>query len=276
MDEALQRAVANACLGARTGDELARDLGGFLEAHGVATDDIAAILAAPRRLGVYRTLVRNGLSSIVARMLPRTRARMNAARAGRFDADFAVFVDQVGPRTHYLRDIPAELFAWVGPRWRSDPTVPPYLPDLAAHELAHFRVAAAESARSAPQATEIALDRALAFAESTHLSSYGWAVHELSEDVNATDEPARREVHLIAHRDATHTVRWLELTPLAAAVLQRLLAGEPLGGAVARACIAPGTASPSVLSDLARLLSDLGARGILVGARDPLRREAGA
>src|SRR3981081_1568353 len=111
----LQCAIANACLGARTDEELARNLSGFLDAHGVAAEDVEAILAAPRLLGVYRSLVRNGLSSVVQRMLPRTRARMNTACAGRFDADLMAFVDQVGPRTHYLRDVPVELFAWAEP-----------------------------------------------------------------------------------------------------------------------------------------------------------------
>ena len=108
-------------------------------------EDVDAAAAAPHRLAVYRSLVRNGLSGVVLRMLPRTRARMNAACGGRFDQDFARFVDEVGPRTHYLRDVPAELFAWAEPRWRGDPRVPAYLPDLASFELAHFAVAASEA-----------------------------------------------------------------------------------------------------------------------------------
>jgi hypothetical protein len=119
---ALETALARACLGAHAGDWIADDLRGFLEGHGVLPEDTEAILVEPRRLAVYRSLVRNGLSAVVLRMLPRTRARMNAACDGRFDADFARFVDEVGPRTHYLRDVPAELFAWTEPRWRKDPT----------------------------------------------------------------------------------------------------------------------------------------------------------
>jgi hypothetical protein len=265
--EALQRAIAEACLGAHADEEIARDLRGFLVAHGVAPEDVEAILAAPPRLPVYRSLVRNGLSSVVLQMLPRTRARMNAACAGRFDADLMAFIDQVGPHTHYLRDVPAELFAWAEPRWRSDPLVPAYLPDLAAHELAHFGVAASEAAHVTPNLAPATLDRPLAFVESVHVARYGWAVHELSPDAEATDEPTRREVHLLAYRDAMHAVRWLELTPLAAAIVKRLLSGEPLGGAVRGACADHETAPPHVLADIARLLADLGARGVLLGAR---------
>src|ERR1019366_8617498 len=165
----------------------------------VPADDIEAILAAPPRLGVYRSLVRNGLSSVVLRMLPRTRARMHAACEGRFDADLASFVDQVGPRTHYLRDVPAEFLAWADPRWRADARVPAYLPDLAAYELAHFAVAASAPAAPTPQLVEVALARPLAFLESTRLLQHAWAVHELSDDLGV--DPSRRDVHLLAYRD---------------------------------------------------------------------------
>jgi uncharacterized protein len=275
---ALQRAIADACLSATAHDELASDPRAFLVRHGVEPDDVEAIVAAPARLSVYRSLVRNGLSSIVLSVLPRTRARMNAACRGRFDADLAAFVDTQGPRTHYLRDVPAELFAWAEPRWRSDARVPPYLVDLAAHELLHVEVAAAPSSGGgvphpargpggdeAADAGEIALDRPLAFAGSARIARYGWAVHELPADPNATDEPARRDVCLLAYRDATQTVRWLDLTPLAGAIVVRLLSGEALGSAVARACADHATAPSQVLPEIARLLADLGDRGALRG-----------
>ncbi len=268
--EALQRAIANACLGVHADRDAAGNLGPFLAAHGVAAEDIEAILSAPRNLLVYRSLVRNGLSSIVLRMLPRTRARLNVACAGRFDADFAAFLDRAGPRSHYLRDVPAELFAWAEPRWRSDPDVPPYLADLASLELAHFAVAASESAE-VDGVEPVALDRPLAFVESARMARYDWAVHELSPDRDATDEPARREVHLLAYRDALHAVRWLELTPLAAAILERLLSGEALGAAVEQACGGRHASPAGGLAAIARLLAGLGERGVLVGAR-PERR----
>lgn len=267
-DAALQRAIADACLAAGAGEAMAADLRVFLEQRGVPAEDVEAILAAPVRLAVYRSLVRNGLASVVVQMLPRTRARLNATAADRFEANLGAFLDAAAPRTHYLRDVPAEFLAWVAPRWKADPTVPAYLPDLAAHELAHFAVAAAAPSR-APGQPAIALDRPLAFAESMRLMSHGWAVHELPADEDATDPPARREVHLLAHRDAEHAVKWVALSPLAAAVIGRLAEGEPLGAAIERACADQGVAPAAVLPDVARLLANLGARGVLVGTAAP-------
>jgi hypothetical protein len=263
----LERAIADACLGERTGEAMARDLRGFLEAHGVASEDVEAILAEPPRLAVYRTLVQNGLGAVVVRMLPRTRARMNAACGGRFDADMARFLAEVGPRTHYLRDVPRELVEWAEPRWRSDPSVPAYLADLAAHELACFTVAAAERRDDAGSRADVTLDRPMAFDDSARLMRYAWAVHDLPADEEATDEPSRRDVRLLAYRDPGHVVRWLELTPLASSIVERLMSAEPLGPAVERACAEHGTAPSSVATDVARLLADLGERGVLLGAR---------
>jgi len=263
---ALETALARACLGAHAGDWIADDLRGFLEGHGVLPEDTEAILVEPRRLAVYRSLVRNGLSAVVLRMLPRTRARMNAACDGRFDADFARFVDEVGPRTHYLRDVPAELFAWTEPRWRKDPSVPAYLPDLAAHELAHFAVASSDTPEG-PPLREVTLDSPLAFSGAMRLTAYGWAVHELPPDETSRNEPARRDVRLLGYRDTSHAVRWLELTPLAASIVDRLVAGDRLSTAVERACASRGVVPEAVLPDIAKLLADLGERGVVLGAR---------
>ena len=265
----LERAVADACLGEHAGEAMAHDLRGFLEVHGVASEDVEAILGEPPRLAVYRTLVRNGLGAVVVRMLPRTRARMNSVCAGRFDADMARFLAEVGPRTHYLRDVPRELVEWAEPRWRSDASVPGYLADLAAHELACFTVAASERrADDAGCRAEVTLDRPMAFDDSARLMRYAWAVHELPADEDATDEPSRRDVRLLAYRDAGHDVRWLELSPLASSIVERLMTAEPLGPAVERACAEHRTAPSSVATDVARLLADLGERGVLLGARE--------
>jgi hypothetical protein len=261
----MQRAIADACLGAAAGPDMARDLRAFLEAHGVDGDDIDAVLAAPRRLVVYRTLVRRRIASVVLRRLPRTRAHLNAACDGRFDADLARFLDERGPRTHYLRDVPGELCAWAFARWTSDPEVPRYLSDLATHELAAFDVAAFEAIGAPQRLADVALDRGLVLTASARVVRYGWAVHELPDSTDSTDEPVCRDVHLLAYRDAAHVVRWLEVTPGAGAILERLALGEPLGEAVQHA--SASTQTPVETNELARLLADLADRGVILGAR---------
>ena len=266
-DRALARALADACLDEPTGRAAGDELRSFLARHGVTGDDIEAAVAAPRGVAVYRSLVQNGLMSVVGRLMPRTRARMNRACGGRFDADMARFLDEASPRTHYLRDVPSELFAWAQPRWRVDPAVPPYLVDLAAHELACFAIATSEATTGPIPLEEIALDRSLSFTPSMKLADYAWAVHELgAEDDDAIDIPVHREVHLLGYRDSGQKVRWLELTPLAASIVERLAAGDSLGEGIAAAC--RGRDAQADKAEVARLLADLSARGVLLGARN--------
>jgi hypothetical protein len=264
-EAAVQRMFAEACFGARSEADFTRDLRGFLERHGVAAEDVAAIVASPPRLALYRRLVRNNLTGVTERMLERTRARWNALGDGAFDRDFDRFLAEVGPRSHYLRDVPGEFLAWVGPVWRGA-GAPPWLADLAAHELAEFQLGAAPARRDAPEVAEVTLDRALVFAEPVRLLRYAFAVHELPRDEDDRAEPRAEPTTLLAYRDAEHTVRFLKLAPFAEALVDALLAGATLGDAVRRAAPAQQR-NEATLAEVARLLADFGARGLLLGAR---------
>jgi hypothetical protein len=62
-------------------------------------------------------------------------------------------------------------------------------------------------------------------------------------------------------------VRYLELTPFAAGLLERLLEGQTLREAVEATAAAHGSLlEPSLLEATARLLADLAERGVLLGA----------
>jgi hypothetical protein len=169
-----------------------------------------------------------------------------------------------------LRDVPGELLAWAAPRWRERADVPRYIADLASHEITFFLVSASPAPTSRPDVVDVAIDRPLVFTEARRLARYDFAVHELSADRDDVGEPPERETHLLAYRDAENAVRWLELTPLAAAIVARLIEGAPLGRGIDEACAARGEArTDAVLADTARLLADLGERGVLLGATPP-------
>jgi len=257
--------IADACLGTDLSFET--DLRAFLERYQLDAGDVEALLAAPKRLAVYRRLVRHNVLDVVARMLPRTRARMDRAAPGAFEQSLDAFLAAPSPRTHYLRDVPGEFLAWAAPRWRDDPRLPPFVADLAAYELVHFAVAAAPTEREAKPLDEIALDRALVFSDTVRLARYAFAVHELPTDESDVSDPEAREVTLLAYRDAEHEVRIMALTSLAGAIVARLVAGDVLSVAIEGACAASGAdRTPALLSETARLLADLGERGVLLGA----------
>jgi hypothetical protein len=105
------------------------------------------------------------------------------------------------------------------------------------------------------------------FHRSATLVRYDPAVHRLQADVSARDVPPREPTALFVYRDAEHEIRYPELTPLAAAIAGRLLAGATLRDAVLGGCEELGHAvGAGVLEGTAALLADLNQRGALLGA----------
>jgi hypothetical protein len=255
--------IADACFGLDAkfdGDRLRA----FLEAHDLDAEDVDALLAGPRRLGIYRRLLRNNVLNVVSAMLERTQARIDAIVAGAFERTIDEWLAAVGPRTSHFRDVPGELLAWAAPRWAADARLPAWIVDYAELELADFTIGVAPRPAPPPPLDEVAADRPLVFADPHRLVRLGWAVHELpGGDVRAA--PAKRDVTLLVYRDAEHRTRYLELTPLAAAILDELFRGRPLAQAMVEACGA--ALDQTVLEGAAKLLADLGERGVLLGAR---------
>jgi hypothetical protein len=218
-------------------------------------------------LSLYRRLVRNNLVGVTSRMMPRTRARLNALASGAFDASFDQFLSTQGPRTHYLRDVPGEFLAWTAPRWANRADVPAYAADLAAHELGEFQVGALPAPPVRAPLGDLALDRPLVFAEAQRLARYRFAIHELPEDIDDRTVPAARAVCLLYYRDAAYDVASMEIEPLPARILEALVAGLPVAQAIATACREAGAElTNTVLADTARLLAELGEQGVLLGA----------
>jgi len=261
--EALLAAVMRLVRTPALEQRLSEDKEAFLREGGLEGEDLAGLVAqSDKRLLVYRKLVHRGLARAIRTQLPRAAARLGEA----FDAYVARFIDEEAPRSHYLRETIAEFVAWAQPRWAEDEAVPAYIGDLAQHELSLFEVAAAEADERGPASPELALDRPTRFDGSARLYRYTFAVHRLPEDPASRDEPTAEPTAFFAYRDAAHEVRYLELTQLAAAILERLLGKKTLRDAIVEGCAA--LAQPvddAVLQSTAKLLTDLRERGALAG-----------
>lgn len=224
-DEDLQRALRQACLA-----------------------EVPSFEGLPPRVAIYRALVRNTLSGVVSSVLAATRREMGAP----FDAALERFLAERGPRTHYLRDVPRELVEHAAPWWREQ-GIEAWLLDLARHEITYFGLSTAPYLEE-PKPEEVALDRPLLLTSSCRLERYDYAVH-------AELPPAKRAVALLYYRDATHALSMLELSDMAARVIEH--AHLPLREAVAKA----GAVGEDALASVARFLADLGERGVLLGAK---------
>jgi len=261
---ALESAIAELVLGPELELDRADMLRAFVERHGVAEADAAELVnGGLARLAVYRKLVRETLVDALRLTIPRSMARLGSV----FDEYFDRFLAERAPRSHYLRDLTPELLEWCLPRWREDPRIPEYIVDLVRHEALHIEIGAkpAENPEIEPAALE--LEQSVRFVDAVKLVRYGFRVHELMDDVDDRTEPERRETSLLVYRSPEHEVRYLELSKLAAKILERLIDGQALGHAIERACALEGVAlDASVTESTARLLADLAERGALLGA----------
>jgi len=248
----IEERIADACLRARTDDEIAADA--------------AAIGVPAARLAIYRRIVRNNLGDVARKLLPRTYAAMEAESPGAFGAELAAFLDDASPTTHYLRDVPVELVAWAAPRWADRIDLPPYATDLARHELAELAVGIAVPPPPGRALDAVALDRPVALRGPIRVERYRYAVQE-PDDGDASHAPPPRSTAVFIHRDAEDLVHTTVISEFRASVLERLIAGDALGDAVKRGCEAVGAnVSDESLGDVAHFLADLADRGVLLGA----------
>lgn len=241
------------------------DLAGFYRARGVDGDALAAMVdRGASRLLMYRTMVNNRLRRVIREFMPRTVARLGRPR---YRGDFAAFMAEAGSHTAILRDVPGEFLAFAAPRWRAD-GLAPYLADLARHELVGGRVRNAPGGGEAPTGLPLALDRSLRFDGSTRFQRYAFAVHRLPVDPEDRSEPAAEPLGMLVYRDREgHHPRYIELTPRASEVIDRLLAGAPVELAIREGTAAAGQPlDDDFLSSMVHLFADLSDRGVILGA----------
>lgn len=232
--------------------------------HQLGADDSTALSESFARLCVYRELVRGNLREALELAMPRSVARLGPL----FDEYFDRFLLERGPRTHYLRDVAPELLTFCRPLWASDARVPPYLYELAVHESLHIEVSALPSLPRGHVPAALSLELGVELSPALRLVRYGHAVHELPADEASREAPRARAVSLLVYRSPEHDVRYLELTPLARGIVERLLSGHGLGAAVqAAAAEAESALTEAVLAGAAKLLADLAERGVVRGPR---------
>lgn len=220
--------------------------------------------ADPERQRVYRRLVRGNLFGTIRRAIPITRKILGEEAA---DALIARFLDEVGPKTRFVRQIATEWAEWL--------MTQPELPHPATAELAHWEVLEVDVAL-APDWEGPAFPRTpdedgrIESHPSARLVAYRHPVHLLNlRDTTSTSYPpvagpGDEPFILLAWR-AQERFLWQRLSAGTAKVLVETAQGKRLGEAffAIEASLVPGDSLDRrrVRADLV----DLVRRGALVG-----------
>jgi hypothetical protein len=263
MQRALEGALAELTLGAEIAASDRAGIAAWLARHEVEAGDAQALSRDFPRLLVYRQLVRGNLQGALRATIPRTLARLGP----RFTLDFDAFLLERPPVTHVLRDVTPSFLEFALPRWAGDDSVPAYLADLARHEASQIEVASQLALPKNHVPAELSLEHGVEFIAAVRLVHYAWAVHRLPDSEESRELPDASETDLLVYRSPEHDVRYLELGPFAAALLEGLLR-ERLSLAAALHSAAERVASAlddQLLSRAAALLADLAERGALLG-----------
>jgi hypothetical protein len=183
-----------------------------------------------KRWRVYRRMVRQRLCDCLDSTFPRTRALVGE-EAWRAIVDR--FFDAAPPTTRYLRAVPGELAAFLPHAIESTSIdAPPWTIDLARHEWALLEVAVFADERGAEETEEVIelrMDRPVVLAPAHRLLRSKWSVHRVPAPEDASldvSSVVAGDFAVCLYRDPeSHRVRALELTPVAAAILEEIEKG---------------------------------------------------
>lgn len=218
-----------------------------------------------KRWRVYRRMARSRLRECIDDAFPRTRAALGAEK---WSAIVDRFFDEAPPTTPYLRAVPGEVAAFL-PRAR-DASWPPWTIELARHEWTLSDVAITADERGADETeeerasklVELTMDRPVVLTPAHRVLRSKWSVHR-----DAIEEGA---FAVCLYRDPkSHRVRVLELTPVAAAILEEIERGERPLVEVLRVAAARErvTIDAEFVQSFADVAADWIERGLWLGSR---------
>jgi uncharacterized protein len=263
---ALHSAVLEACFA--TEDTAHSDLARLLDRHEVHPADRQALLASPRRLSLYRKLVRGNVTGICEAILERGHAHLQHVAGGAWDAAIDAYLANGGPRTPHLRDVPSELCSVLFPRLMQDARCPAYVIELFRLDLAEFLLGAHVDLAAPTRVADIDASKPVLLRGPHTRLRTTHAVHEATSDPTA--RVAARDTRLFLYRNVHNDVAVVVLSPFADELLARLLAGTTLGAAIGEAAAVLGVPiSEGLLTEVAKWLADFGERGVLLGAPPP-------
>ena len=216
------------------------------------------------RMRVYRELLYKNVEGSLSACYPVLRSILGVKA---WDDMVGQFFAQHRCRTPIYRELPGELLSWFDDAGDSL-KLPPFARELAHYEWIELALtidpACIEDVAADPNGDLLA--GVPVVSPLARILDYAFPVHRLAADYAPTVAPAER-THLVVYRDRRDAVRFMELNPLTALLLQRLRDHAGTGGeALARIARAhPQLDAAAVHVGGAAILKDLLSRDVLLG-----------
>ena len=220
----------------------------------------------PRRMEVYRQLLINNVTGLLARTFPVARKILGE------DAWCALvrqFYAGHRAQTPYFAELPREFVEWLAARRERAAGEPPFLDELAHYEWVELALSIEETEPD-PAGIDPAgdlLDGRPVLSPLAWPLAYRWPVHRLSQEYQPTEPPAE-PTFIVVHRSGDGQVGFLQVDALTMRLLQRIgeggdASGRAMLGQIAREVA--GTDPDDLLVRGAQMLALLRKRGAILG-----------
>lgn len=216
-----------------------------------------------RRVAVYRELVFNNLCGFVDACFPVCRSLLGDARWRRL---CRTFMRDWPMHTPWFREIPREFVRYLNEAEISQP-LPRWLPELAHYEWAELAVDVIDAPLPDFDPAGDLMDGVVVLNPALMNLAYAWPVHLIGEGFRPRKQ---QPTHLLVYRDSDDLVRFSEITPVTARLIDLLLAAEPTTGRQALLRLAGELNHPDpqlLVAFGAGLLGDLLQQGIVLGRK---------
>ncbi|WP_438971178.1 HvfC family RiPP maturation protein [Methylophaga sp.] len=215
-----------------------------------------------RRMAIYRDLFFNNINGTLKNAFPVIRTLFTEEKWLAMVRDFMI---KHQCRTPLFVEIAREFIAYLEAE-RSAQDDPPFLTELAHYEWVELALKIAEPDFYVTPLVETEDRLALSFTQSplAWLLVYRFPVHQISPD-NQPEQAMEPPVCLLVHRNANDEVKFIELNPVSARLLELLDQGKSGYEAVTEIAEAMQHPNPEVVTQGARqMIDDWVNRGILL------------
>lgn len=172
-----------------------------------------------RRMAVYRQLFFNNLRNLLATMFPVLRKLHDDARWAHF---IRGFMRDHRAQTPYFLQLPREFLDFLANEYEPDGDFP-FLAELAHYEYAELEASIVPETDDLDQLDEHGdlIDGVPVLTVASRVHAYRWPVHRISTSY-IPEEPSAEPVFLAVYRGRDDRVRFLELNPVTAQLVERM------------------------------------------------------